>query len=186
MSKIFYVSDYHFYHEIALKRSRQDEFMNIEEMNEEIIKRHNLKVDDNDDVYILGDVIVCEEEELKEKLDQTVGRLKGSLHLILGNHDYKFRYKDIFLQYFESVQESVLIKDKQTWVQLYHYPVLYWYRKNKGAYHVFGHMHDECYSDEFNIIKNQEKALNACIEINRFSPCTLEELIINNKFFYSR
>ena len=59
MAKKYYVSDYHFYHELALKRSRSEHFNSVDEMNEEIIKRHNEKFNEKDNVYILGDIIVC-------------------------------------------------------------------------------------------------------------------------------
>ena len=121
MGKIFYASDYHFFHELALKRSRNEFFSSINEMNEEIIKRHNEKVQENDHVYIMGDIIVCEEEELEENLKNTVGKMKGHLHLILGNHDYKFAKNPVFRQYFDTIDELKLIRDHNKWVQLCHY-----------------------------------------------------------------
>ena len=186
MAKKYYVSDYHFYHELALKRSRSEHFNSVDEMNEEIIKRHNEKVNEKDNVYILGDIIVCEENELEEKLKNTVGKLNGRLHLILGNHDYKFKENPVFLQYFETVDELTLIRDNNKWVQLCHYPILLWYRKNKGAYHIFGHMHNDSCTREFHMIKNEKNIFNACVEINNFEPCTLDEIIENNNKFYDR
>lgn len=182
MTKNFYISDYHFYHELARKRSRQ-EFQSVEEMNEEIIRRHNEKVGEDDHVYILGDIIVCEEDELAEKMEKTVGKLKGNLHLIVGNHDYKYIDKDEFRKYFVSIDEAKLIRDNNKWVQLCHYPIILWYRKNKGAFHVFGHMHNEQVSKEYNILKNEERALNACVEVNNFKPCEIDELLENNNKF---
>lgn len=182
MAKIFYVSDYHFYHELALKRSREI-FKTVEEMNEEIIRRHNEKVSDEDEVYILGDIIVCRDEELKELLEKTIAKLKGNLHLIIGNHDYKYLGKEEFKKYFKSINEAKVIRDKDRWVQLCHYPILLWYRKNKKAYHIFGHMHNEQITKEYNILKDEERALNACVEVNNFEPCELEELIENNTKF---
>lgn len=149
-------------------------------MNEEMIKRHNVKVSDEDDVYILGDIIVCDEEELEEKLKLTVGRLRGNLHLITGNHDYKYLDNPTFRKYFISIDEAKLIRDHNKYVQLCHYPILMWYRKNKGAYHVFGHMHNEQVTKEYNILKEEERVLNACVEVNNYQPCELEELKENN------
>lgn len=182
MSKIFYISDYHFYHELTIKRSRQ-EFIDVQEMNESIIERHNKKVSEDDVVYILGDILVCPEENLDEAMKNTVGRLKGRLHLIVGNHDYKYLEKSGFRKYFKSISEAKLIRDKKRWVQLSHYPLILWYKKNKGSYHVFGHMHNEQVTKEYNILKNEKNALNACVEINNFEPCELEELINNNVKF---
>ncbi len=106
--------------------------------------------------------------------------------MILGNHDYKFRDNPIFLNYFETVEESKLIRDNNKWVQLCHYPILLWYRKNKGAYHVFSHIHDDSYTREFYIIKDEKHIFNACVEINNFEPCNLEKLIMNNGIFYKK
>ena len=123
---------------------------------------------------------------IKDKLESTVGKLKGNLHLILGNHDYKFRENKDFLKYFKSVDELRLIRDHNKWVQLCHYPILLWYRKNKGAYHIFGHMHNDSCTKEFHHIKKENNIFNCCVEINNFEPCTLDELIENNNKFYEK
>lgn len=179
--KIYYISDYHFDHELARKRSRSEWFATVEQMNEEMITRHNEKVGTEDIVYILGDIVVCEEARLKERLDATVGRLQGHLHLILGNHDYKYKELEVFRSYFETVEESAIIRDGRHFVQLYHYPILCWYKKHKGAYHVYGHLHNERNGVECQILKQEPKALNACVEITRYEPCTLEELVKRNQ-----
>ena len=44
-------------------------------------------------------------------------------------------------------------------------------------------MHNEQVTKEYNILKNEKNALNACVEINNFEPCELEELINNNVKF---
>lgn len=141
---------------------------------------YNRKVTDEDHVYILGDVVVCEESELESCLQQTVDRLKGHLHLIIGNHDIKFKEKPIFLKRFETVDEAIWLKDGQKNVQFFRYPILMWYRKNKGAYHLYGHLHNETKGEEVKLLMKEERALNTCVEINHYEPCTLEELIENN------
>ncbi|MDO5521260.1 MAG: metallophosphoesterase family protein [bacterium] len=183
--RIFYVSDYHFDHQIALKRSRSDWFSTIEEMNETMIRLHNQKVRPEDQVYILGDIIVCEESELEERLQATIGKLQGHLHLICGNHDYKYKDLTIFHNYFETVQDSLIIKDRGRWVQLYHYPVLCWYRKQKGAFHIYGHLHNETIGKECKSLQKEPRALNACVEITEYEPCTLDELLDKNSRYKS-
>lgn len=181
--KIYYVSDYHFDHELARNRSRSDWFSDVSQMNEAMIKRHNRKVSPEDSVYILGDLVVCEEERIEERLEATVGRLYGHLHLILGNHDYKYKESNVLNKYFETINESAIIKDEGRWVQLYHYPVLSWYRKHKGAFHVYGHLHNETKGVEYLILCKEPKALNACVEVTDYEPCTLEELVRKNMIF---
>jgi len=182
MGQYYYVSDYHFFHELALKRSRP-EFNDIKEMNKEIVNRHNQKVTENDHIYILGDIIVCEENELERCLTETVDLLKGHLHLVVGNHDMKFRHNPIFESRFETINDALWLKDWQKGVQLFHYPILMWHRKGKGAYHIYGHLHNEIKGQEIRLLANEANALNACVEINHYEPCQLEELIINNSIF---
>lgn len=182
MGQFFYVSDYHFFHELSLRRSRP-EFSSVKEMNEEIVRRHNSKVSEHDHIYILGDVVVCEEEQLEYCLSQTVDKLKGHLHLIIGNHDLKYRENPVFTSRFDTVDDALWIKDSQKSVQLFHYPILMWHRKGKGAYHIYGHLHNERKGESIEWLAHQDRALNACVEINHYEPCQIEELILNNERF---
>jgi calcineurin-like phosphoesterase family protein len=56
-------------------------------MNEKMIEYWNDRVGRGDIVYHLGDFGFGKEEETKK----IRFRLKGKIHLILGNHDYKNR-----------------------------------------------------------------------------------------------
>ena len=102
------------------------------------------------------------------------------INVVILTIGYKYLDKEEFRKYFLSIDEVKLIQDKKRWIQLCHYPLILWYKKNKGAYHIFGHMHNEQITKEYNILKDEENALNACVEINNFEPCELEELIQNN------
>lgn len=78
---IYLSSDPHFGHaKDFLWRPRG--FSSVEEMNEGIIERWNLIVEPDDDVYLLGDVIMGDISNLNY-----VRRLNGNLHIIYGNHD---------------------------------------------------------------------------------------------------
>ena len=180
MTKVFYVSDYHFYHELSLKRSRSNEFGSVGEMNEEIVRRHNLKVGEDDHVYILGDVLVCSAENLRECLENTVMRLNGHLHLVAGNHDTSFLGNELFESCFETIDDTLYLEYSRYRVVLFHYPILFWYKKQRGAYHVYGHVHDERNGMELKVLIGEDKAFNACLEINGYEPCTLRELQENN------
>ena len=56
-------------------------FGSVDEMNEAIIQRWNQIVDEEDDVYVLGDLVMGPEANL-----QMLRRLKGWLHIVRGNH----------------------------------------------------------------------------------------------------
>ena len=78
---IYLSSDTHFGHaKDFLWRPRG--FSSVEEMNEGIIERWNLIVEPDDDVYLLGDIIMGDISNLNY-----VRRLNGNLHIIYGNHD---------------------------------------------------------------------------------------------------
>ena len=56
MSKVFFTADLHFGHENVIKLDGRP-FANVEEMDEELIRRWNAKVGKGDLVYVLGDMI---------------------------------------------------------------------------------------------------------------------------------
>lgn len=65
-------------------------FQTVEEMNVEIIKRHNEVVAPEDTVYVLGDLCMGTEIERNKQLIES---LNGNLKIILGNHDSENRIK---------------------------------------------------------------------------------------------
>lgn len=87
MSKIWLSSDWHFNHDREFIWKARN-FDSVQEMNENIIVRHNLFVEPEDEVYVCGDLclggavdgIIARNQELIE-------RMNGRLHVILGNHD---------------------------------------------------------------------------------------------------
>ena len=82
MGKVFITSDTHFSHDKDFLWGPRG-FKNQWEMNEEIIKRWNNTVSPEDDVYILGDIVMSDTESGIDALKQ----LKGKIHIICGNHD---------------------------------------------------------------------------------------------------
>lgn len=79
--KIWLSSDYHFCHNKPFLYEPRG-FNNVWDMNKDIIEKHNSCVNMIDDVYILGDLMLNNNEEGLKCIKQ----LKGSLHIILGNH----------------------------------------------------------------------------------------------------
>lgn len=88
--KGLHTSDWHFGHVNILKYCPQrrvylslSEDPTVEEMNEALVDLWNSQVKPGDTVYFYGDACMG-------KVDQTIeyiGRLNGTKHLILGNHD---------------------------------------------------------------------------------------------------
>lgn len=79
---IYFTSDTHFCHDKAFLWGPRG-FNNPEDMNAAIIERWNARVKPDDEVYILGDLMLSDSEGGMECLKQ----LNGTLHVIRGNHD---------------------------------------------------------------------------------------------------
>lgn len=82
---IYLTSDPHLYHKSFIYEPRG--FHSPEEMNAAIEKNWNELITDDDDVYILGDLIFKGEHNTLDDAMDIVQRLKGKKHIILGNHD---------------------------------------------------------------------------------------------------
>ena len=72
---IFFTADQHFYHENIIKYCNRP-FKNVEEMNEELIKRWNKTIRLVDHVYVIGDFVFGGAEKQVERLVNIVKQLK--------------------------------------------------------------------------------------------------------------
>lgn len=82
---LYLASDLHLYHKSFIYEPRG--FHSPEEMNAAIEKNWNERITDDDNVYILGDLIFKGEHNTLDDAMDIVRRLKGKKHIILGNHD---------------------------------------------------------------------------------------------------
>ncbi len=82
MGRIFVTSDLHFNHNKPFIYEPRG-FQSVTGMNNAIIYNWNSVVEPDDEVYILGDVMLGDNAEGLRLLKQ----LKGHTHIILGNHD---------------------------------------------------------------------------------------------------
>ena len=114
MNKIFYTSDIHFGHKNIIEYENRP-FKDINEMEEIIIKKWNNKVNEDDDVYILGDVAIITSNYTLETLNNTVSKLNGKKHLILGNHDDWLNKKDFKPNIWEEITSYKTIKESYTY-----------------------------------------------------------------------
>jgi calcineurin-like phosphoesterase family protein len=82
MSKIYFTSDLHFGHDREFLYKPRG-FSSIEEHDEAIIERWNSVVDVDDMVFVLGDLMLNDNEHGLECLS----RLNGNIIIVRGNHD---------------------------------------------------------------------------------------------------
>jgi calcineurin-like phosphoesterase family protein len=125
-NKVWLTSDWHFLHDKEFIWGARG-FKSIDEMNEEIIKRHNEVVGSDDIVYCLGDVCLGGGgAEVLEKAKQFIERLNGKLYILRGNHDTDARVK--MLNTCKNVVNcgdyATLIKCGKYHFYLSHYPTL--------------------------------------------------------------
>lgn len=140
MGNIFLTSDLHLGHNKQFIYKVRG-FNSIEEMNETIIERWNSVVSNDDDVYILGDLMLGELNNI-----EYIKRLNGKLHIVLGNHDTANResaYKQ--LANVVEVELAIKLKYKKYHFFLTHYPCLTGNLERESLYqmtlNLYGHTH---------------------------------------------
>lgn len=134
MSNVFFTADTHFGHARTLALSRRP-YASVAEMDAALIDKWNAVVGDDDEVYHLGDVADIAHPDLGGCLQ----RLRGRLHLILGNNDDRDTLAATGR--FASVCEMrEVVIDGQA-LFLCHYPLRDWPHAKRGVWHLFGHVH---------------------------------------------
>lgn len=159
-------------------------------MNNFLIEKWNRKVNEDDEVYILGDLSFRSGVNVGYYLKQ----MKGKKRLICGNHDNNWQknIKDMY-QYFETVSNMEVIKLGDKLVTLCHYPMLEWNGSRRAvdqatskSWLIHGHIHNSKDGTYEYIRDNLPCALNAGVDINDYEPVTFEELMQNNNRWYGR
>ena len=141
MSKIFLTSDTHFGHDREFIWKTRG-FNSVEEMNKTIVQKWNETVSAEDDVYILGDVILGDPSNI-----EYVKCLNGKLHIVLGNHDTSKReemYHNL-PNVVEVAEVGIKLKYKKHHFVLTHYPMLTGNLEKEHlrqmSLNLFGHTH---------------------------------------------
>jgi len=160
MSEIWFSSDHHFYHTNIISYTNRP-FKDVQEMNEELIKRHNDRVKPSDSVYFLGDFALWQQERITR-------RLNGNKSLIRGNHD--LRFKDKFLDWgFGWVKDVFELKvDSKLTIWLAHYAHRTWPKRHFGAWHLFGHSHGK--------LPGEGLSTDVGVDCWNYAPVSLDEL----------
>ena len=120
MSRIWVTSDLHFSHQREFLYGPRG-FDSVETMMGYVMDRWNELVNEDDDVYVLGDLMLNDDELTYTYLR----KLKGRIHIVLGNHDTDRRieiYKGL-----PNVVEIVMaarLRHKKFHFYLSHYPTL--------------------------------------------------------------
>jgi len=85
-TKIWVTSDWHFGHDREFIWKARG-FNSVDDMNETIVRNHNALVGPEDDVYVLGDLMLGAAANI-----EYIKRMNGKLHIVRGNHDTDSRW----------------------------------------------------------------------------------------------
>ena len=116
---IFITSDLHLGHNKSFIYEARG-FETVEEMNAEIIRRWNSVVGEEDDVFVLGDLVMGSLENLR-----LLEELNGRIHIVRGNHDTDSRwahYKQI--RNVVEMENSIYFSYNGYKFYLSHYPTI--------------------------------------------------------------
>ena len=157
----FFTADYHFYHENIIKYCNRP-YKNADHMNKTLVNNHNAVIGDDDDVYIVGDFAMLS-KRYKDNFIWVVQKLRGRLHLVMGNHDIKDPWFYIDKLGFYSVHAPYLEVEEFICV---HDPALS--AVNRQAKFLCGHIHDL-----FTIRKN---CLNVGVDVHNYFPISIDRV----------
>jgi calcineurin-like phosphoesterase family protein len=196
MGNIFITSDLHFAHNRSFLYEPRG-FTSIEEHDEKIIENWNATVRPQDTVYMLGDLMLNDNQKGIECLN----KLNGVKYLIRGNHDSEARLMMYLCNEIKTTsgphgyQWADVLRDGKWQFYLSHYPVCFSdYRgaQNSRKFALCGHSHTKnkwehiqfcCYHVELDCHDNTPVSLDEIkADLNWFKvlPLDQKEKIIND------
>lgn len=171
---IYLTSDLHLLHDKSFIWQPRG-FKSIEEHDETIIANWNRIINDDDDVYILGDLILGDNDEGIEKLK----RLKGKLHIIYGNHctdTRKNRYSE--LPNLVEASYATMLRYGKWNFYLSHYPTIVGgiHNTKDKLWNLCGHSHTK---DRFTDM--EYKAYHVELDCHNNMPISIDDIILDIK-----
>lgn len=158
--KVWFTSDLHFCHAnilyfhperrehfgISLEELQSDKVSATEKMNDALIRQWNETVKREDTIYFLGDFCLANKEETEKILRQ----LHGKKFLIIGNHDKSLKGLERYFVDVAQIKEAKFTNNQFPFipvsepfcVEMCHFPLLTWNRRQNGTCMVHGHAHD--------------------------------------------
>lgn len=141
---LYFTSDLHLGHANIIQYCNRP-FDGVHKMDLAIIANWNDTITDDDIVFILGDF--CWRLN-SAAIKWYINELKGRKILILGNHDksekvYQGLLEKVYDGFINIKVRDLTAKEGYQRLTLCHYPMLSWYQSHRGAWQLFGHMHNE-------------------------------------------
>lgn len=174
MTKTWVYSDPHFYHKNIVNFLRTDgtklrPWADVDQMTEDMIAGYNELVNDDDRVYILGDVAFRSSD-----MHRAVSRLKGRKVLVPGNHEPTKMRK--YFDLFDDVRGYVIKKG----FIMSHIP-LHVGSLSRWKLNIHGHTHDNVVNmtsyDGLDTGVPDPRYFCACVEQTDFLPIDLDVIL---------
>ena len=173
---VWFTSDTHFFHNKDFCYKARG-FETVEEMNQEIIRRHNEVVAPDDIVYILGD---CGLNAEPQDIISCLAQMNGNKYLIIGNHDSNARVLEfVKADIFKSTGMADRFTYKKITFYVSHYPMLTAnFQEDKPIWNIHGHLHSPEHFHE-----NLWHCFQVSMESNNCYPINLDTIVdlIKNK-----
>ena len=144
---IWLTSDLHLFHDRWFIYEPRG-FSSVEEMNEAIEHNWNELVNDDDEVYVLGDLMVGGKTINNDAGMEIIRRLKGKKHVFIGNHDTDARIK-LYRQEksIVDVQYATMMRYRGHDLYFSHFPTFTSDLKNEEPkdwiINFYGHIHNK-------------------------------------------
>lgn len=191
----FFIADPHYMHPNIIKLGERP-FESYDQMENHMIDVWNARVKSSDDVWVIGDFILTDKQVCPERIEKIVRRLRGTIHLVRGNHDQMDklashiprRIRDegdlVYLPIGHKISELHHIKR----IVACHYPLERWHWSHKTL-HIHGHTH-ATKSEPFGGLAVRSHRLNLCVDAlyhssqaigsqpYTYQPITAEEMLI--------
>ena len=158
----FFTSDEHYGHTNIIKYCNRP-FKNIDDMDTEIIKRHNEVVGDEDIVIHAGDFTMRKNEREAENY---IRRLNGKHIFIKGSHDH-------WINNFSHYIWKKEIEDN--YIVVCHFAMRVWPKSHYNSWQLYGHSHGK--------LEGIGKQMDIGVDTHNYYPYSLEEIkkIMNKK-----
>jgi calcineurin-like phosphoesterase family protein len=177
--KIYATSDLHFQHKNIINYcpDSRGHLQSVDEMNDELVRKFNERVTEEDHTYILGDIGFGSPESTMNFLKQ----MNGTKTIIHGNHDRKLIASSVF-QSHDQRRLAGIVEDTpykvishtvdgvKYGVVLFHFRIASWDGAHHGSIHLFGHEHG-------NGPTMTTRCQDIGVDTNQLYPYNLDELI---------
>jgi calcineurin-like phosphoesterase family protein len=170
--RTFFVSDYHYNHQNIIAYCKRP-FKSLQEMNEALVRNHNVRVKSGDVVIHNGDFCFKNSkggkvgEGAQEKAEDIIKKFNGTFVFVAGNHDKNNSLKTCI--------ESLIIKYGNYRFKVVHDPK---YVDYSYPFNFVGHVHGAWQFKTFvSPCGKKTDAINLGVDVWNFMPVTFEEIL---------